>query len=224
MFNCHALPFPLSSFVPNWLNMYTPKQTALIAVDMLNDFFCSDLWPNSILPASRRTLTSNINSLVATCRTLGIPIIWVKQAFKEDLSDAFPHMRASNRKYTIEHTAGCDFLPELSIEPEDTILVKSRFSAFFKTDLHAHLQAIGCKHIVLAGITTAWCIRSTATDAYQHDYKVTLASDCMQGFAQPDHDAALEAMDGYIATSICGDDLSDFISPETERPSVSELE
>lgn len=185
-----------------------PPRSALIVVDMVNDYFDADLWPGSILPASRDALVAGINRLVGACRAHHIPIFWVRQAFKPDLSDAFQHMRAAHRAYTIANTPGARLLPDLDHRPTDRVLVKSRFSAFFNTDLHDRLQEAGCRHVLLAGITTAWCIRSTATDAYQHDYGVTLVADCMQGFSASDHDRALAAMDGYIATTITSHDLA----------------
>lgn len=176
--------------------------TALVVVDLLNDYFDAELWPNSVIPRYRTVLVERTNALVRICRRRAVPIIWVRQAFAPDLSDAFPHMRASGRAYTVAGTPGAVMLPELEVAPEDRQVAKRRFSAFFETDLHETLQGLGCRRLVLAGITTAWCIRSTATDAYQRDYEVLLAGECMMGFTTEDHESSLAAMDGFIGKSV----------------------
>lgn len=181
--------------------MAAPVPTSLLVIDLLNDYFDATLWPQSVIPAHRKMLVENTNALVAWCRGQGMPVIWVRQAFAPDLSDAFPHMRQTGRSYTVAGTRGAELLPELSVDTADRQVVKRRFSAFFDTTLHAILRAEGCRRVILAGITTAWCIRSTATDAYQHDYDVWLARDCMMGFTAADHRESLAAMDGFIARS-----------------------
>jgi nicotinamidase-related amidase len=186
--------------------------TALVIVDLLQDFFNRDIWPDSQLPDVRETMVKNTNELVALCHKQQIPVIWFRQAFRSDLSDAFPHMRRSGRKYTIAGTPGCELLPELEVFPEDHMLLKSRFSAFFRTDLEHLLAKLDVTSLILAGITTAWCIRSTAVDAYQRDYEVVVASECVQAFTEREHLDSVRAMDGYIATFLSNKDLRERIS------------
>jgi len=182
------------------------SRTALIVVDMLEDFFDSAIWPESDLPGRKQELVANINHLLETFRNAGVPVFWIKQEFKADLSDAFPHMRRARKSYTISGTAGARLVDGLDVRDSDLFVLKKRFSAFFNTDLKAKLEALGTDTLVLAGITTSWCIRSTATDAYQHDFKVLLCSDCMAGFREDDHIRDLEAMNGYIARTHVGDE------------------
>ena len=53
------------------------------------------------------------------------------------------------------------------------------------------LRGLGVNFLILAGITTAWCIRSTATDAYQRDFRVAFAEDCLASFTQEAHARAV---------------------------------
>jgi len=77
------------------------QRPVLIVVDMLRDFL--DRWPAH----ARETLVQSTNELVAMMRSRGNPIIWVRQEFEPDLSDAFPEMRANNTRVTIKGTPGC---------------------------------------------------------------------------------------------------------------------
>lgn len=173
---------------------------ALVIVDMLVDFFDPDIWPDSALPPLRKELCEQINACIRGFRVSGCPVIWIQQAFEPDLSDAFPHMRKTGKAYTIRGTAGAEILPELKPNLAEPVVYKKRFSAFFETGLAEKLSELNTDIVVLCGVTTSWCIRSTATDAYQHDLEVILAKDCMAGFNMVDHRRDLEAMDGYIAS------------------------
>jgi nicotinamidase-related amidase len=187
-------------------------KTALIIIDLLQDFFNEKIWPDSTIPEKRKSLVANTNELVAICRDKEVPIIWFRQAFKPDLSDAFPHMRRTGKKYTIAGTPGCELLPELDVAPRDHILFKSRFSAFFRTELDQLLEKLRINHLILAGITSAWCIRSSAVDAYQRDYDVFIAKDCIAAFSEDDHHYSMRAMDGYIATLMTNTKINDQLS------------
>ncbi|MBD3384123.1 isochorismatase family protein [candidate division KSB1 bacterium] len=173
--------------------------SALIIVDLLIDFFDRALWPHSDIPQQRESLTRNTNDLVSLAREFQLPVLWVRQEFEPDLSDAFLHMRRQHKKYTVKGTPGANFLPELQINASDPVITKKRFSAFFRTKLDEQLAALGVTEIILAGITTTWCIRETAVDAYQRDFLVTLAKSCTAAFTAEDHDKSIKAMDGYIA-------------------------
>lgn len=187
------------------------SKPALIVVDMLVDFFDPDIWPDSALPPLREGLCERINACIRRFRGAGCPVIWIRQAFEPDLSDAFPHMRRTGKAYTIRGTAGAGILPELELVPEDTVVLKKRFSAFFGTDLEEKLRKLNAGTVVLCGITTSWCIRSTATDAYQRDLEVMVVGDCMAGFSREDHERDLKAMDGYIGRVLDSRDLAQWL-------------
>jgi nicotinamidase-related amidase len=146
-----------------------------------------------------------------------VPVIWIRQEFAPDLSDAFPHMRKSNRSYTIKGTDGCRLLKELVTEPSDGDVVKKRFSAFFETVLDRELRKRNVSTVVLAGITTSWCVRSTAVDAYQLGYNVILVDGTLAGFNEADHESSLREMDGYLASVATVDDVADLFARESAR-------
>ena len=70
-----------------------------------------------------------------------------------------------------------EIIDELKPEPGDTIIDKSRFSGFVKTELDAELQAAGIKYLLFAGLYTNVCVESTLRDAFFHEYFPVLISD-----------------------------------------------
>jgi nicotinamidase-related amidase len=159
----------------------------LVVIDMLVDFF--DRSP--ALARQRGALVAGINDLAARFRSAGRPVIWVRQEFEPDLSDAFLDMRHRRISLTIAGTPGSEVLPELEREPGDHEVVKKRYSAFFGTELDALLSSLAARTLVLAGINSHACVRMTAIDAYQRDHDVVLAADCIGSYDAAHHEISV---------------------------------
>jgi len=144
---------------------------ALLIIDVLVDFF--ERVPE--LSAQRARLVAATNQLSEAVRSAGQPVIWVRQEFRPDLSDAFLDMRRRGVAVTIAGTEGSKILPELKQAASDHVVVKKRYSAFYGTGLDDLLAALGARALVIGGINTHACIRTTVIDAYQRDYDVTQA-------------------------------------------------
>lgn len=173
----------------------------LIIIDMLNDFL--DPWD----PAPKQRLLNNTNALISHLRRSETPIIWVGNAFKSDLSDAFLEMRDKQISITIEGTRGAKVHPELDLRPEDRMLTKKRYSAFFRTGLDDQLEDMPDGVIILAGVNTHACIRTAAIDAYQRDYRVVIASDCIGSWDDHHAQVSLNYMRDKIARVWSNEDI-----------------
>jgi nicotinamidase-related amidase len=177
------------------------KKPVLIVIDMVRDFLQS--WE----PDRKEKLVHSINELVGAMRSSSHPVIWVRQEFDPDLQDAFPEMRAKGIRITIKGTPGCQILPELAVAPSDVVIVKKRYSAFYRTTLDETLARLAPDAIVLAGINTHACIRMTAIDAYQRDWPVFLAADCIDSYDREHHDISLRYMKDKIAAVMSNQEI-----------------
>ncbi len=72
-----------------------------------------------------------------------------------------------------------DFIPELDRQPSDIVVTKQTWGAFASTDLEAQLKAKGVTQVVVTGVATATGVESTARQAYEAGFNVTLAIDAM---------------------------------------------
>lgn len=178
------------------------NRRALVLIDLQEDFFNPDLWPESTLPAMRSRLAAHVAEAVMACRSVGIPILWVRQEYAPDFSDAPPHARTHPHRYAVKGTQGAEFLRELPFDPSEPTISKNAFSAFFRTSLDEKLRQLGVGRVVLAGVTTAWCIRATATDAYQLGYQVELLKRGLAAFTEKDHAFSLRQLTALFADEI----------------------
>jgi nicotinamidase-related amidase len=169
------------------------KNPALLVIDLLNDFLGQ--WPE----ASRERLLDSTRQLVEMMRAHKLPVIWVRQEFEPDLSDAFPEMREKGIRVTIRGSPGAQIVSELAPATDEPVIIKKRYSAFFRTTLDELLATLRPDALILAGINTHACIRMAAVDAYQRDWRVVLAADCIGSYDQEHHEVSLRYMKGKIA-------------------------
>ena len=175
----------------------------LLVIDMQNDFL--DGWPAD----ARESLLRSTQDLVLLVRSHGFPVAWVRQEFEADLSDAFREMRAKRISITIKGTSGCEIAPQLPVGEYDPVIVKKRFSAFFGTKLEDVLAELKPDTLILAGINTHACIRTTAIDAYQRDWRVIIASDCVGSYDEEHHAITLRYLEREVAGGMSNQEIGD---------------
>ena len=182
---------------------------AIFVIDMLNDCF-----GHAELDRIRTALCSSINQLTALARAKGFPVIWVRQEFEPDLSDAFLDMKRENIRMFIKGTPGPLIVDELVRYDSDIEIVKKRYSMFYGTDLESLLQDHETDSLILAGVNTHACIRTAAIDAYQRDFQVTIVRECVASKDVEHHEITLDYLDGGIATLVTLDELRKQFSAE----------
>jgi nicotinamidase-related amidase len=166
------------------------------------------------LACQRPSLASSINALTEAGRVAGLPVFWVRQEYAADLSDAPLEYRRRGIESTIVGTPGAELLAELNTSPTDRVIVKKRYSAFFDTALDDQLRGERVEKLLIAGVNTHACIRTTAIDAYQRDYDVTVVRECVGSYDQEHHDISLRYMDERVGRVLDLDDvLSELGSP-----------
>ena len=72
-----------------------------------------------------------------------------------------------------------ELVPALNRQPQDHVVTKMTWGAFTNTNLEAYLKRLGVTQIVLAGVATSIGVESTARQAHELGYHVTLAIDAM---------------------------------------------
>ena len=87
-----------------------------------------------------------------------------------------------------------DFLPELGRQPDDIVVTKRTWGAFASTDLEGRLRSRGVTQVVIAGVATGTGVESTARQAYEAGFNVTLATDAMTDPRREAHDYSIASV------------------------------
>ncbi len=168
---------------------------AIIVVDAQQDFF-----HDGRLKQHKDILVQHINALTDYGRNYSIPIIWVRQEFKKDFSDApLGIKKGLTRRVTAAGTEGAKLLSELHVKPKDYQIIKKRYSAFFKTELDNLLKKLNVNTAVIGGVNSHACVRMAAIDAYQRDYEILLATDCIDSYDEAHHLISVRYLSGVIS-------------------------
>jgi isochorismate hydrolase len=95
----------------------------------------------------------------------------------------------------------------LAVGSSDPVVVKKRYRAFFGTGLEEILRRMQLDTLILAGTNTHACIRTTAIDAYQRDWPLILASDCIDSYDREHDNITLKYMKDKMAKVLTNDEI-----------------
>jgi nicotinamidase-related amidase len=150
--------------------------TALLAMDLQLNHIAHA--PADYLPRAVRAL--------GTARAAGVPVIHVALQFRPGHLDAHPRNKIFGALPAHLYTAddpGAAFHPDVAPAEGEIVVHKNRISAFAGNNLQQILTVQGIDHLVLAGIATSGIVLSTALQAADLDYEITVLSDAC---ADPD--------------------------------------
>ena len=77
---------------------------------------------------------------------------------------------------------GSEIVAELRPNDGETVIDKPGKGAFYATDLDSHLQRLGTKNIIFAGVTTEVCVQTTMREANDRGYDCLLATDATESY------------------------------------------
>jgi nicotinamidase-related amidase len=106
-----------------------------------------------------------------------------------------------------------DLIPELDRQPEDIVVTKQARSAFTGTGLAERLRGLGVSQVVVTGIATSSGVESTARDAHEQGFHVTLPVDAMTDSTADRHDHSVTRIFPRIAETGTTQDAVDLLAP-----------
>lgn len=165
------------------------KQTALILIGYQNDYFAEDGILHGVIEESSRA-TGVVGNTVELIKHLALtdaliiitPIIFTPD-YKE-LVEPIGILKTIKEVGAFKAgTKGSKTIPELLRFGDRIVEIpgKRGLNAFSNTELSITLAERGITDVVIAGAVTSICIDSTAREAFEKGYKVTVLSDCTSG-------------------------------------------
>lgn len=202
-----------------------PEKTAIAIIDMqpyqIGDSLLSN-WVDKMVPGFKsyvsdrvkNLMVPNMNRLIDYAHKTGIRVLATRYvAFEEDGSDLSRPCQEIN-EYSLKNfgqpmipvkgSQGTEVISEIRLSSEDFIIEKNGSSMFIGNHLHDTLRDAGINHLILTGVLTNCCISSSARQAWDTGYYVTVISDACAGFSPQWHDMELDNLSfGYTRNLSC---------------------
>jgi nicotinamidase-related amidase len=165
--------------------------TALLIIDMQRDFLDDDA--ACLIPGGKAVIPA-IQRLLAGCREAGIPIIHAITIWRKGGVDVSPFTTSEELRVRglREGEKGIEVVPELAPREGEHIVVKKKYSAFYLTDLELLLRSLGVVYVVIAGVATNYCVRSTVHDASFRDYMSIVPPETSRSYTVEEHERTLK--------------------------------
>lgn len=147
--------------------------TAVLVVDMLRDFCLPG--GAMVLPGYEKLIGPQ-NAVIRAARNAGGVVVFIADSHRPQARRDREFLKRT--PHCVEGTPGVEVIPDLDRKPDDLLVVKRRFSGFFNTDLDLTLKDMLVDTVIVIGVVTNICVRSTVHDAFFHGYKVIVPQDC----------------------------------------------
>lgn len=164
----------------------TLARSALVVIDCQNTYREGVMQLVGVEPA-----LGEVARLISRARALGSPVFHI-------MHDAGP-----GSPYDVRTPIGQISEPVSPLAGEP-VIVKTKPSSFWETDLDARLRALGVEELVLCGFMTHVCVNSTARAAFNLGYRATVVGDATATRDLPGADGAVVPAAVLKAATLAG--------------------
>jgi nicotinamidase-related amidase len=159
--------------------------------------------------------------LLSAARDADVPVFYTTPTPAGTYPDGYPVTtkaspasdRGPKRTGDGDRSAWLDTLdriaPALEPLPDEQVIEKPRASAFFDTHLGNVLRYEGIDTLVVAGMTTGGCIRSTVVDSHSSNFRTIVPEECVADPSGISHEVGLFDMDVKYADVTPLDEVCD---------------
>ncbi len=194
-------------------------KTAFVVVDMQNYMtqrryssrWSADGGDEYYFGRCETVVLPNILLISGRCREAGLPIVYLRIAYRDDeLADVpagvcrkrlaeelFERNGARYRLHAEEHAGRID--ERIAPAPGDMVIEKTGSGAFCSSALDLTLRCRGISRLIVAGGLTDGCVESTVREAFDRGYLCTVVEDACVTSRSECHGASLAAMRTYFA-------------------------
>ena len=187
---------------------FDPATTAVLVVDMLKDFFDDG---GAMVLEGGKALYEPHQKLLAAARAAGMPVLWLNQTLPPDDS-----LFETRTVHCIAGSWGAQVVDELPVEDGDIVIPKRRYSGFFQTTLDLTLRERGVDTVIVTGVVTNICVRSTVHDAFFLRYKVLVPENLVMATSTQAQEVTLYDIDTHYGDVTDLDSVLDVLEQKKE--------
>ncbi|KAK4259788.1 hypothetical protein QN277_006083 [Acacia crassicarpa] len=159
-----------------------PKSCALLVIDMQNSY-----------TFTAEPILSNLSTTIHLCRNASIPVIFTRHCHKSP-ADYGMFAEWWDEHILLDGTEEAELMPALDRKPEDMVVEKSTYGAFWNTQLEEKLVEMGIKEVIVTGVFTNQCCEMTAREAFVRGFRVFFSADATATINSELHEATLKNM------------------------------
>jgi len=195
----------------------TPSNTAVIVVDMQNDFVRVGAALEVV--ESRATLGAH-QRLLGAARRLGLPVVYTKFIAGPDrtlvwdvdpmIADPIRFAWKGHMRYYPDIDAErdvTDIVDEIYPATGDHIVEKFGFDAFYNTNLEDFLRANHVEHLIITGTVTNICVDSTGRGAFHRQFRSVFVSDAVSSPDPEQHRVTLKNLGQWFGRVLATDEV-----------------
>ncbi|MFF4341997.1 isochorismatase family protein [Kitasatospora sp. NPDC001540] len=182
-------PMPTAGDLPaNTVSWTVDPDRAVLLVHDMQRYFLRPFPPDA---SPGRELLDNTVLLRHRAAELGVPVAYTAQP-----GDMTPEQRGLLHDFwgpgMRTDPVDREVVEPLAPGPDDWLLTKWRYSAFFRSDLLDRMRAHGRDQLVLCGVYAHVGVLMTAVEAFTHDIRTFLVADAVADFDAASHRLALD--------------------------------
>jgi nicotinamidase-related amidase len=164
------------------------EHPALLIIDMQNDFVREGAL---LRVAQAESVVPKIRDVLKAFRAKNHPVFHILRIHRSDGSDVEITRKElfSRHPFAVAGSPGAREIDELRPLPGEYVIEKARMSAFIGTELDLMLRTLGITVLVVTGVQTPNCIRTTVFDAIAYNYPVILVDDATGAQSEEIHHA-----------------------------------
>jgi len=151
------------------------QRPALLLVDMINSF--TD--PGCPLGSEAGDVVEANRKLLHAFREKGLPVVFTTVVYHDDSQARVFRDRIPDLDILQPGTRWVQVDSRLEPAEGEPVFEKQWASGFFKTGLDGYLRKAGADSLVVTGLTTSGCVRATAVDGLQYDFKVVIPAEAV---------------------------------------------
>lgn len=190
----------------NRKTVFQPLTSALFVIDM-QQFFC-DPSSHAYFKGSTKIIP-NIQQLITVYRQQSLPIIFTRYALLRTESPGSMGRWWNDVLYDDDDFS--NVISPLHPRPNELLIRKTQYSAFFETDLDQILKKLKVSNILITGVLTHLCCETTARDAFMRNYDVFFVTDATASDKQDLHNASLRTLSDGFATLVTTNEVISWI-------------
>lgn len=180
-------------------------KTALIVVDLQKGIIGSP-FIHPIGPVVDRTV-----ELIDAFRKHRLPVVLV------NVAGVAPGRTEQQRRHAgLLSEDFTDFIPQIDRQPDDIVVTKLTWGAFASTDLDRQLKSRGVTQVVITGVATGTGVESTARQAYEQGFNVTLAIDAMTDARAEAHEYTINQIFPRLGETGTAHDVMQLLASRSE--------